>query len=257
MRTLCAGVATLAVGLATCLSISAQVENRNQNRNPNDRGQSNQGEIKVIRGVIGAITVEGETAIDLRTNRAVAVEASYVTIVGSEVGQGWQRDRDEADRRNDQNDRNAREAGDRQASSDRHRHNVYMLWMSPRTEIRNASAGRSDREGQNNDQKNQNANANASGNASAVSFEALEIGDRVEVRFNARNTGSETRSSMNRRHGRHRTYFGDALSITILAEPDRNDRDRDVNRDRDRNKQDSDRNKQDSDQIKQDSDRNK
>ncbi len=252
MRTLCAGVATVALGLATCLSASAQVgnQNQNQNRNPNERNQSNQsnqGDMRVIRGVVAAVTVEGETAIDYRTNRAVLVESSYLTIVGSEVNQGRQRDRDDADRKNDQNDRNARDAGDRQASSDRQRHNVYVVWMTPRTEVRmaNARRGDGDRDAQNNDQRNQNANAAANANATPVSFENLEVGDRVEVRFNPRNTASETQNTANRRHGRHRTYYGDATAITILAEPAQNDRNRDSNRDRDRdrNNQESDRNK--------------
>jgi hypothetical protein len=251
MRILCASVATMALGLATCLSASAQVENRNQNRNANDRNQSNQGETRVIRGVVAGITVAGETAIDLRTNRAVMVEASYLTIVGSEENQGGQRDRDEADRKNDQNDRNARDASDRQASSDRHRHNIYMVWMTPRTDVRlaNARRGDGDRDAQNNDQRNQNANATANANAAPVSFENLEVGDRVEVRFNPRSTASETQSTANRRHGRHRTYYGDATAITILAEPARNDRNRDANRDRDRDR--------DRDQNNQENDRNK
>jgi len=254
MRTLCAGVATLALGLATCLNASAQADNRNQERNANDRNQSNQsnqGETRVIHGVVAGVTVEGETAIDYNNNRAVLVEMSYLTIVGSEANQGRQRDREEADRRGDQNDRNARDGNDRQASSDRQRHNLYVLWMTPRTEVRKANArrGDGDRNEQNNDQRNQNANANANANASsnstAVSFENLEIGDRVEIRFNPRRSANDSQSqnNMNRKHGRHRTYFGDAVSVTILAEPGRNDRDRDSNRDRDRDKQDNNRDK--------------
>jgi hypothetical protein len=245
MRTLCAGVATVALGLATCLSASAQVENRSQDRSTTERKQSNQGDTKVIHGVVSGVTVEGETAIDFRTNRAVLVESSYLTIVGSEANQGRQHDRDEADRNND---RNSRDAGDRQASADRHRHNVYVVWMTPRTEIRMANARRGDgnRDGQNNDQRNQNANPGAAAaNASPVSFETLEVGDRVEVRFNARNTASENQNSANRKHGRHRTYYGDATAITILSEPGQNDRNRESNRerDRDRSNQEGDRNK--------------
>jgi hypothetical protein len=37
---------------------------------------------------------------------------------------------------------------------------------------------------------------------------------------------------MNRRHGRHRMYFGNALSINILSEPARTDRERDRESDR-------------------------
>jgi len=210
--------------------------------------------------VIGGVTVEGETAIDFRTNRAVLVESSYLTIVGSEVDQGRQRDRDQANRKNDQNESNSREAGDRQASADHHRHNVYLVWITPRTEIRRAAArrGDGDRDAQSNERQNQNT-ADASRNTSAVSFDLLEVGDRVEVRFHPRNTASENQNSMNRRHGRHRTYFGDASAITILSEPGQYDRDRDrtgdrdgdrdssgnrdTNRDRDRNKQENNRDK--------------
>jgi len=244
MRTLSVGVAPLALGLALCLSASAQA----QDRNTNDRNQGNDSETRTIRGIIAGVTVAGETAVDFRTNRAVLVESSYLTIVGSEGNADQRRDQDRADRRDDQNERNDREAGDRQRSADHQRHNVYNVWMTPQTEIRKAGDRR--RDGDRDAQNNPNAGA-ASRNATAMPFEALEVGDRVEVRFKPRNTASGNQTNANRRHGRHRTYFGDASVITILAGPGQNDRDRDSNPDRDRNQNpDRDRSKQSSDRDK-------
>jgi hypothetical protein len=73
------------------------------------------------------------------------------------------------------------------------------------------------------------------------------VGDRVEVTFNVRDEtttgGAQNQNNeIRRKHGRHRTYFGDATSITLLSEPGREsasdnapspDRDRDRDRDRD------------------------
>src|SRR4051812_48115000 len=84
MRTLFAGLTTLTLGIAACLNATAQTGNQNQNRNQNTGNQNSQGERKVIRGVIAAVTVEGEMAIDFRTNRAATAEMTYLTIVGSE-----------------------------------------------------------------------------------------------------------------------------------------------------------------------------
>src|SRR4051812_26911601 len=90
MRTPFAGLSTVALGLATCLSASAQTgtqnpnQNQNQERNQSARNQNSQGERKVIHGVIAGVTVEGELAIDYRTHRAATAEMTYLTIVGSE-----------------------------------------------------------------------------------------------------------------------------------------------------------------------------
>jgi len=149
MRTLFHGLTTLALGLAACLDASAQTANQNQNQtrdqnqnttnqnqnttNQNQNNQNNQGERKVLRGVIAGVTVEGEVAIDYRTNRAATAEMTYLTIVGSESSRDRDRDdnaarnRDQDDRdqaRNrDQNDRNDRDQARNRDQNDRDRGN--------------------------------------------------------------------------------------------------------------------------------------
>jgi len=318
MRTLFHGLTALAFGLATCLTASAQTGKQDQDQgqtpgqsqtrsqdqnttNRNDNNQNNQGERKVIHGIVAGVTVEGELAIDYRTNRAATAEMTYLTIVGSERDRGRNRDQDDRDqaRNRDQNDRNNRDQAsnkdesnrdqasnknqndrdqasnkdqndrernnqndnERRASSENQRHNVYLVRLTPRTEVRRASdrsnnrdrnernANRGDRNEQNanrGDQnrdetnKNQaNQNNNAEQSERALTIEALELGDRVEVRFVQRSTaGDNSNQNMaSRKHGRHRTYYGEAVAITILSEPGQNDRDRDSGRGQDRGRE--------------------
>jgi hypothetical protein len=93
MRTFGAGLTTLALGLATCLGALAQVE-RQKNRDEANQNQNARGETKTIRGVIGAVTVEGETLIDQRTHRAV-VASEPIVLSARPVwpcdGRGWAR----------------------------------------------------------------------------------------------------------------------------------------------------------------------
>jgi hypothetical protein len=270
----CTALATVAMGLAAA-GVQAQTEGRNQGRNDNQRKeqQQAQGEAKTIRGWIANVTVEGETAIDFNSNRAATVEMSYLTIIGSE-GQGRMRGRGQGAREGDSNERergnrdqaagqgaqNERNNRDRQASGERQRHNLYIVWLTPRTEIRNAASyrdrGRNDQERGNQERGNANtkADANRGGVEALAGFTDLEVGDRVEVRFLQTRSGEENATTSSRRHGRHRIYFGNAQSITILSEPSQNDRDRDrdsnrdddANRDRDRDRpRDNARNPQD------------
>jgi hypothetical protein len=278
MRSLLTGLSTLALGLATCLSAMAQTatQNPNQGQNQSSSNQNRQGDRKAIQGVISAVTVEGELMIDQRTNRAASAEMTFLTIVGSERPRDRQRDaaqnrdgnqndrndRDAARNRDgDQNDRNARNAGDRQASSDGQRHNVYVVWLTPRTEIRRLDRDRDNQDANRNERdrgdRNTGANANASNrgvNANALTLDALEVGDRVEVQFiergaadnnqNRNQAQNQNPNAASRKHGRHRTYYGEAVAINILSSPDQNDRDRDSDRDqnRDRNRDQNNRN---------------
>jgi len=313
MRTLFHGLSALALGLATCLTASAQTANQNQARDPNQNtanqnqnqareanqnaaNQNNQGGRKVIRGVIAGVTVEGELAIDYRTNRAATAEMTYLTIVGSERDrnrdqndrdqarnrdQGERNDRDQA-RNRDQGERNDRDQArnrdqndrdrnnqnqndnDRRASSESERHNIYVVWLTPRTQVRRASdrdrndqnANRGDRNANpgdrnvndnNNIRDDQNNNVNRSGNTLTV--DALEVGDRVDVRFIQRSSAGDNanQNMASRRHGRHRTYYGEAVSITILSEPGQNDGDRDSNRDQNQNRDRNQDNSRDND----------
>ena len=231
MRRLLAGISSVALVLALGTSVRAQDRNAS-NRDANN----NTGEARTIRGVIAGVTVEGETVIDYQTRQAVAAQMTYITVVGSPVRDQDRsrdgrndRDRDNArDNRNNNDRDNSREARNDGDRSGRRRHNVYVLWLSPRTKVRDTTSG--DRQ-----------------NAKDASWENLEIGDRVEVTYTGRDTANTANANANnaqtQKHGRHRTYFGDANTITILAEPSR--RDGDSNRDSDRNSnqnRDSDRN---------------
>src|SRR4051812_19076914 len=132
MRTTLASVSALVLGLATCLSASAQADRDSEGR----QGNRPSGDEQTIRGVISGISVTGEMSIDFRSNRAVALESDYVTVVGSPVrgprsGQGGPGARGDAARdraERPQADRGDAREADRdqdQAESGRQRDNVY------------------------------------------------------------------------------------------------------------------------------------
>jgi len=232
MRTLLMGVTPWVVSLAACLSASAQNQDRNQNRerdrdqtqtqgqtrNDNDRHAGKQ---ETIRGVIAGVTVAGEMAINYRSNRAEAVEMSYLTIVGSpEHGKMSGKDTATARTGEERRDRD-RDRGERSSMAGRHRHNVYIVWLTPNTKVCEANQSGS---GQANARDSERG---AASKPRELSWEQLEVGDHVEVTFTRREGTDSTASgpaqatsgtATSRKHGRHRTYFGDAVSITILPE---------------------------------------
>ena len=164
-----------------------------------ERGQFDRdaGKRETIRGVIAGVTVMGEMTFDPATNRAQAAEASYLTIVGSPTNQASLMGR----------------AGDNATTANtdqqgRSRHNIYALWVTPQTSIRDATS--------------QTTTGNPVNAATPAAFDRIEIGDKVEVTYirreNANSAGGDPRNEMRlRRHGRHRTYSGDVVSVTILA----------------------------------------
>jgi hypothetical protein len=172
-----------------------------------NRSQSNS-QTETIRGVIAAITAEGEMTLDYRTNTAARTEGAFLTIVGSPA-MSWADDsaRSSSASNDDQRGRSARR-----------RHNVYIAWLSPRTQITerglgSAATNRSQRQGEG---QNQARNENM-----PLRFDQLEVGDHVEVQFsmvedsNASNNVHQNQQ-MRQKHGRHRTFVGYATSITVL-----------------------------------------
>ena len=143
---------------------------------------------ETVRGVIAGVTLEGETAIDFTTRHAQAAETTFLTIVGEPA------------------------APEASAGAERRRHNVYVVWMNPRAEVRDAT-GPAAKDGKEATAK--------------TTLDKVEVGDRVEVTFRRREpsrSGGDARSeTQSQKHGRHRTYFGDAVSLTILDEPGRHD----------------------------------
>jgi hypothetical protein len=177
--------------------------------NYQDTKRSNPSDTMKVRGVVAGITIAGETAIDLRNDTAMVVEASFLTVVGSPV-----RDKDKGE--------GAARAADASGGSERPRHNVYTIWMTPRTKVsqRNAEAARADA-------------AKPDSNARDATFDQLEVGDLVEIEFNPQEESGATAVSpkteqMRKTHGRHRTFSGYATAVTILPRKDW-DRDRDDN----------------------------
>jgi len=263
-KTYFVGLTAVVLGLAMGTVTRAQQAKDNRNAGRDDKSAtSDSREQQTIRGVVAAVTVEGELAIDYQTNRAAAAEMTFVTVVGSPQRGGMNRSdapankNADAHRDNDQ-DRNGRNSdqGNRTGANDRHRHNVYLVWITPRTKIRQVnSANSSDRNNtnkneanKNNDNRNDSKLDDNDNRGTEVAIDRLEVGDHVELTFNAREDSNANKANANAnraaraRHGRHRTHYGDAVAITILSETGNrdsananrgNDRDRDDDRDRD------------------------
>jgi len=209
---LVAAVSTVVLVLTLSSSTRAQQERRraagDQAQNPaaaQDRNQKSSA-AETIRGVVAAITAEGEAMFDYRSNRAVAAEAAFLTVVGSPMKSDG-----------DAKDRARATENERQGASAKKRHNVYIVWLTPRTKILASSAGSeksSQTQGQNQAQKRE------------VAFDQLEVGDHVEIQFarhdesGASNSAHQT-EQMRGKHGRHRTFVGDATLITIVPPRDR------------------------------------
>jgi hypothetical protein len=198
-------LAGLALALSSCWGPAALAQTGDDKDKDRDAGKR-----VTVRGYIAGVTVAGETAIDHSTRRAQTVEMSYLTIVGSPVTP----------------DKDAGPA----ASGGPRRHNIYVVWLTPKTRLRDATSrdGSKDRD--------------KGGRALETTLDTIEVGDRVEVtvvrRDLAATSGGGPEAERARRHGRFRTYFGDADSLTILALPDDNtprseqDRDRDDDKDK-------------------------
>src|SRR3954453_3615808 len=114
----------------------AQKRDQDQDRNKNRSGP------QTVRGVVAGLTAEGELAIDYRTGQAVVVQAAYLTVVGSPAGgqEGASKDSSkpgDPDRRD--KDQAKGKDKDKDGDSDKDRDNVYIVWLSPRTKVYEAS----------------------------------------------------------------------------------------------------------------------
>jgi len=180
------------------------------------------GEEQTIRGVISEVTILGETDIDYATRKAVTAEATFLTVIGhpsshdamhrgggEKANAQASADKDKTQDKDVKQTTNDSGAGQRSAGGARHRMNVYVVAVSPRTKVCECKeTGKSGFE---------------SLKEEACDLDNLEIGDRVEISFNpkmmARTTDEKAETHpANRKHGRHRTFFGDASSVKILPE---------------------------------------
>jgi hypothetical protein len=178
------------------------------NANPTAGENRNQASsaTQTIRGVIAGITAEGEVTFDYRTQKAVAAEATFLTVVGSP-----------AKTEGDEAARNAAGAGEERGASNRRRHNVYHVWLTPRTKICEATAQGEKRAG--------GGEAQRSEQKREVMLDNLEVGDHVEIQFTKNDDSASTgfahqTEQMRRKHGRHRTHVGFASEITIQPNKD-------------------------------------
>ena len=91
------------------------------------------------------------------------------------------------------------------------RHDVYIVWMTPKTKVCSADANSAQGQSQGQSQTGKKE----------VGFDQLEVGDRVEIEFNRHEDSAAQKNihqspQMHQKHGRHRTHVGYATAITIL-----------------------------------------
>jgi hypothetical protein len=156
---------------------------------------------ETIRGVIAGVTAEGEVMFDYRNNRAVAAEGAFLTVIGSPK------------KADGEATRAAAAAPEERGSSNRNRHNVYYVWLTPKTKICECSAQPERSKAQ--------AGTTRAEQKREVAFDNLEVGDHVELQFALRDDTTSTGSAhqteqMRRKHGRHRTHVGYATEVTII-----------------------------------------
>ena len=182
----------------------------------------NAGRRETIRGFIAGVTVEGETVVDTRWNRAVTAEMDFLTIVGSTrvsvarrggLGRagatGGRRGQGQRSGSGEERD------GDRTVSASRRHYNVYIVRLAPRPRSARpwaATGVATAREGSIGPRPTSTAWRSATVEVTFLCRDEAGASDNA----NAKNAS--------RKHGRHRTYFGDALTITLL--PDHGPRER-------------------------------
>jgi len=181
------------------------------------KSSDKKGDEQTIRGVVSEVTVLGETDIDYKTRKVITAEATYVTI----IGHPWNKDgmrKDGAQASNDKDkDRDVKRTSTTDSSSSgrpRHRMNVYVVAISPKTKVCECTTTGKD--------------SSTSTKEEACDIDKLEIGDRVEVCFNPKMPSNSSEEKDNnkastQKHGRHRTYFGNATAVKILTEPTEGD----------------------------------
>lgn len=192
-----ASVTTLVVAVMFSPCARAQQETRRAANGEQSAAHMNE----TIHGMIAGITEEGEIFFNHQTNMAMKAEAAFLTVVGSPV----HREAASAERRG------TAAGAERHAESGGRRHNVYVVWMTPKTKVCRASHETGAAE-----------HAKTSEDAQKeCAFDELEVGDHVEVQFtpeedSAAHHNIHQSQQMRQKHGRHRTHVGYATAITIM-----------------------------------------
>lgn len=172
MRKLLAAAATVALGLALGAGSRAQ--------DHKDKADSKHGHAgpRTIRGVVAAVTTEGEMVVDYQAKKAVEVEAAFLTVVG---------DREAAP--------DAKDGG---------RAPVYMVWLTPKTKVCSSR-----------DESGKPADKTECAAAKIEVGDRVEA-RCIRREETTAAPGSNPTASMKLKHGRHRVQSVEAHEITIL-----------------------------------------
>jgi hypothetical protein len=175
-----------------------------------------------IRGVVSEVTLLGETDIDYKTRKATTAEATFLTIIGHPYNEAMHRQREKeregiqaSSDKNKEKDsdvkRTANNDSSRSAGRPRHRMNVYVLAVTPKTKF--CECAEPGKEG-------------SAAKEEACELDKLEIGDHVEVCFDPKmlkaegdNANAKDDAEAEMKHGRHRTDFGTASAVKIMEAP--------------------------------------
>lgn len=200
------GASVFALIFAVALSPSARAQEETRRGTGEKQSAHMQ---QTIHGVIAGITAEGEVFFNHQTSTATKAEAAFLTVVGSPI---------HSELAAAHENRAATTGGEREhAQSGHRRHNVYIVWLTPKTKVcemmhQSSASGAADR-------------AKSDQAKKEVAFDDLEVGDRVEVAFtsqeeSAAHANVHQTEHMRRKHGRHRTHVGYATAITIVQTPE-------------------------------------
>jgi hypothetical protein len=193
-----------------------RLQNPAAGANANENGGQARNQVapgnEMIRGVIAAVTVEGEVILDYRTNAAARTEGTFLTVVGSPV-------RSEAA---DKNQQASAPESEKHGWSGRHRHNVYVAWLTPRTTICETTAASASANHEQRQEKGQSPNQSGK---KELALDQLEVGDHVEIQFSPQDESGANKNvhqnqQMRQKHGRHRTFVGYAMSIAVQPSGD-------------------------------------
>ena len=193
-----ASVSALVIAVVLSPSARAQQETRRRAGDERSTGRMNE----TIHAIVAGITAEGEVYFNHQTNTAMKSEAAFLTVVGSPVHSNA----------TERENRAATSGNERHASAAGHRHNVYIVWVTPKTKVCQATQSHESRDAE---------RATSDQEKKDVALDQLEVGDRIEVAFTPQEESAEHANvhqteQMRGKHGRHRTHVGYATAITIL-----------------------------------------
>jgi hypothetical protein len=177
------------------------------------KADGKKGDEMTIRGVVSEVTLLGETDVDFKTGKAITAESTFLTIIGHPYDAAMHKDKEGYQANADKKDANIKRTSNdssKSAGRSRHRMNVYVVAVTPRTKFCECTEPGKD---------------GAAAKEEACNMDELEIGDHVEVCFDPKDTsradrdGGKDAKSANMKHGRHRTYFGTATAVKIMDMP--------------------------------------